>query len=294
MTGNTRLGFPGKGQRGIVDALPPHAFLIASGIIQYAGAAIAIGLFTALSPAAVAWWRVILAASVFLVWRQPWKDGLTRQDLWQSTVFGVAMTGMNVTFYEAIARLPLGTAVSLEFVGPVSVAVLRSRGWRPRIAAIFTMVGVASIGGIGVDLSDAGVREGLVWISVAALMWALYIVWGQRIASQRSGITNLAVGASIGSILTSPFFLWSVPVVILDPWMFAALLGVAVLSTVVPYSCEAMAMSRVTAATFALLAALLPATSALVGALIVQQIPSVGECIGLALISLAIALTSRR
>lgn len=275
-------------------SVPPHVFLVGSGLIQYAGAAIAIGLFATLSPGAVAWWRVLIAACVFLLWRRPWASGLTRRDLWQSALFGVAMTLMNVTFYEAINRLPLGTAVSLEFVGPVTVAIVRSRGIRPRVAAVLTLIGVACIGGLGVDVGDARVIEGIVWIALAALMWALYIVWGQKIASTRSGITNLSVGSACGALLTAPLFAWSVPVVVADPQVLLAVVGVAALSTVVPYSLEAVAMQRVSAATFALLASLLPATSSLVGAVVLRQIPSLGEFLGLALISLAVALTSRR
>lgn len=273
--------------------VPPHLFLIGSGFVQYFGAAIAIGMFAKLSPGAVAWWRTAIAAAIFLAWRRPWRDGLTVRDLGQSAFFGVVMTIMNITFYEAIARLPLGTAVSLEFVGPVTVALTRSVGWRPKVAAVLMMLGVASIGGLGIDLSDATVRQGVAWILVAAVMWALYIVSGQKIATKRSGITNLSLGATMGALLFLPVFAWSIPVVAGNIWFFVALAGVAFLSTVVPYSFEALAMSRVSASTFALLASLLPASSTIMGALLLRQIPSLGEFVGLILISFAVALSSR-
>lgn len=284
----------GGGQAaGLLARIPPQSFIVGSALIQYIGAAIAVGLFTIMSPAEVAWWRILIAASVLLVWRRPWRVGLTRADLVRSGIFGLAMTAMNMTFYQAIEYLPLGTAVSLEFIGPVSVAVLRGRGWAPRIAALFALGGVVSIGGIGIDLSDPSVLLGVAWIMSAALMWALYILLGQHIASQRSGITNLAVGSSVGALLTAPVFASSVSVVAADWRVFVALLGVGVLSTVLPYSLEALAMSRVSASTFALFTALLPATSALVGALMLRQIPGVGELLGLVLISVAVAITSR-
>lgn len=278
---------------GLLARVPPQFFIVGSALIQYIGAAIAVGLFTIMSPAEVAWWRILIAAVLLLVWRRPWRDGLTRADLVRSGIFGLAMTAMNMTFYQAIDYLPLGTAVSLEFIGPVSVAVLRGRGWAPRIAALFALGGVVSIGGIGIDLSDPSVLLGVAWIMSAALMWALYILLGQHIASQRSGITNLAVGSSVGALLTAPVFASSVSVVAADWRVFVALLGVGVLSTVLPYSLEALAMSRVSASTFALFTALLPATSALVGALMLRQIPGVGELLGLVLISVAVAITSR-
>lgn len=287
----------GKGRGGqiapLISRVPPQLFIVGSALIQYIGAAIAVGLFAIMTPAEVAWWRILIAAAVLLAWRRPWRDGLTRADLVRSGIFGLAMTAMNMTFYQAIDYLPLGTAVSLEFIGPVSVAVLRGRGWAPRIAAFFALGGVVSIGGIGIDLSDPQVLIGVVWIMSAALMWALYIVLGQHIASQRSGITNLAVGSSIGALLTAPIFASSVSVVAGDWRILVALLGVGVLSTVLPYSLEALAMSRVSASTFALFTALLPATSALVGALMLQQIPGVGELLGLILISVAVAITSK-
>lgn len=284
----------GRGQEAsLIARIPPQFFIVASALIQYIGAAIAVGLFTIMTPAEVAWWRIVIAALVLLAWRRPWRVGLTRSDLVRSAIFGLAMTAMNMTFYQAIEYLPLGTAVSLEFMGPVSVAVLRGRGWAPRIAALFALGGVVSIGGIGLDLSDPQTLIGVAWIMSAALMWALYIVVGQHIASRRSGITNLAVGSTAGALLTAPFFAASATVVVSDWKVLLALVGVGVLSTVLPYSLEAMAMSRVSASTFALFTALLPATSALVGALMLRQIPGVGELLGLVLISVAVAITSR-
>lgn len=280
-------------QRGIADAVPPHVFIIGSGLIQYVGAALAVSLFAVMMPAEVAWWRVTIAALVFLLWRRPWREGLTARDIARSGVFGAAMTLMNITFYQAIAYLPLGVAVSLEFIGPVAVAVFRGRGWVPRVAAVLAFVGVAFIGGLGVDIGDPGIRAGVAWILVAAAMWAVYIVLGQKIASTRSGVTNLSVGATVGAVVTAPFFAGTVPSVITDWRLFALLLGVAVLSTVLPYSLEAVAMSRVSASVFALFAALLPATSTLVGAVMLRQLPSVGDLVGLVLISVAVALATR-
>lgn len=235
----------------------------------------------------------MVAAVVFLAWRRPWRDGLTWGDVARSGVFGVAMTAMNMTFYQAIGYLPLGVAVSLEFLGPVAVAVFRGRGWVPRVAAVLAFAGVASIGGLGIDLFDPSIRAGVAWILLAAAMWAVYIVLGQKIASERSGISNLAVGSTIGALVTAPLFVSGVPAVVSDWRILLALIGVAVLSTVLPYSLEALAMSRVSASTFALFAALLPATSTLVGAVMLRQIPGLGDLIGLVLISIAVALTTR-
>lgn len=276
-----------------LQRVPAQLFIVASALVQYIGAAVAVGLFAVIDPASVAWWRVTVAAVVLLAWRRPWHAGLTWGDLWRSGVFGLVLTGMNITFYEAIARLPLGIAVSLEFLGPVSVAVLRGRGAAPRVAAVLALGGVVAIGGLGLDLGAAGIGAGIAWILAAAALWAGYIVLGQRIASQRSGITNLALGCTAGALVWAPVLApGGAPV--FSSWQLAiAVAGVGVLSTVLPYSFEALAMSRLSAATFALFTALLPATSALVGAVMLRQLPGAWELVGLVLISIAVWVASR-
>lgn len=282
-----------RGPRGLADRVPAQLFIVGSALVQYIGAAIAIGLFSVMGPASVAWWRVTVAAVIFLAWRRPWREGLSLSDVGRSAVFGVVLAGMNVSFYEAIHRLPLGVAVSLEFLGPVSVAVLRGRGVAPRVAAALALAGVVSIGGLGLDLGSPGVVAGVAWVLAAAVLWAGYIVLGQRIASQRSGVTNLALGCTAGSLVLAPV-LAPGGVAVFGSWSLAvAVLGVGVLSTVLPYSLEALAMARLSAPTFALFTALLPATSALVGALMLRQVPGVWELVGLVLISIAVWVASR-
>ena len=256
------------------------------------GAAVAVVAFAAVEPASVAWWRAATGALVLCAWRRPWRDGLSRRDLAASALFGVVLVAMNSSFYEAIARLPLGTAVSIEFVGPVAVAVLRGRGWAPRVAAVLALAGVACIGGLGLDLSQGRVRAGLAWILAAALAWALYIVLGQRVASTRSGVTNLALGCFFGAVLFAPVLGPGASVALTDSGLFAAVVGVGLLSTVVPYSLEALALTRLPAATFALFTALLPASSAVVGALMLRQVPAPAELAGLVLVSVAVWIAS--
>ena len=271
----------------LADRVPPQLFIVGSGLIQYVGAAVAVVAFAAVEPASVAWWRAATGALVLCAWRRPWRDGLSRRDLAASTLFGVVLVAMNSSFYEAIARLPLGTAVSIEFVGPVAVAVLRGRGWAPRVAALLALAGVACIGGLGLDLSQGRVRAGLAWILAAALAWALYIVLGQRVASTRSGVTNLALGCFFAPVLGP-----GASVALTDSRLFAAVVGVGLLSTVVPYSLEALALTRLPAATFALFTALLPASSAVVGALMLRQVPAPAELAGLVLVSVAVWIAS--
>lgn len=112
-------------QRPVTDRIPPQLYIVGSGLIQYVGAALAVIAFASVEPASVAWWRVLTGAVVLLAWKRPWRGGLTRSDLAISALFGIIILTMNSSFYESIARIPLGTAVSIEFIGPVAVAVIR-------------------------------------------------------------------------------------------------------------------------------------------------------------------------
>ena len=281
------------GRASVADRIPPQLYIVGSGLIQYVGAALAVVAFASVEPASVAWRRVFTGAVVLLAWKRPWRGGLTRSDLAISALFGVIILTMNSSFYEAIARIPLGTAVSIEFIGPVAVAFIRGCGWRPRVAAVLAFAGVACIGGLALDLSVASVRVGVAWILLAALAWSAYIVVGQRASSTRDGVTNLALGCAWGSLFFAPI-LGPGAMAATTSWkLLAIVVGVGLLSTAIPYSFEAIAMRRLAASTFALFAAILPATSALVGAVMLRQIPGAFELIGLVLVSVAVWLASR-
>lgn len=277
----------------VSDRIPAQLYIVGSALIQYVGAALAVVAFASVEPASVAWWRVVTGALVLLAWKRPWRGGLTLSDLSISALFGIIVVTMNASFYEAIARIPLGTAVSIEFIGPVAVAVLRGHGMRPRIAAVLAFAGVACIGGLALDLGSTGVRVGIAWILLAAAAWSAYIVVGQRASSTRDGVTNLALGCAWGTLVFAPV-LGPRAMAATASWnLIAIVVGVGLLSTVIPYSFEAIAMRRLAAPTFALFAAILPATSALVGAVMLRQIPGVFEMVGLALVSAAVWLASR-
>lgn len=275
-----------------LERVPAQFFILGSGLIQYIGAAIAVWLFARIEPASVAWWRVFIAAGILLAWRRPWREDWTRRDLAATALFGVFIITMNSTFYEAISRLPLGVAVSLEFIGPVAVAVLRGRGAAPRVAALLAFAGVVSISGFSLNLHDPELLVGVFWILCAAGAWAGYILVGQKTASSRSAVTNLATALGFAALFGAPLLAPGGSLGFTDARVFGALVGVSILSTVIPFSLEALAMSRLTAPTFALFTAMLPATSALVGALVLRQVPTPADLIGLVLISIAVWIAS--
>lgn len=179
---------------------PAPLFFVAGGCSMYLGAALAVELFQQLSPAGVAWLRMLVAALALLAWRRPDRAAWRARRLILAGCFGLVTGLMNVTFYEAIARLPLGTAVAVEFCGPVVVAALGMRTVRDVTALVLAAIGVALIA----DARLAGSRTGLLLALLAALMWAAYIVLGKRVARGGSGLDDMSVGFAVASALLCP------------------------------------------------------------------------------------------
>ncbi len=287
--------------------VPAPALFFVSGLAQYGGAAIAVGLFAVVPAPTVAWLRIAVAALVLLAWRRPWRARWGWGDLGATAVFGVVLATMNIAFYIAITALPLGTAVAIEFIGPVAVAAVTGHGWRERLGIVVAGAGVVLLAGVQLEAGHGpDVTRGLVAIGVAAACWASYIVLGRRVASggrgrdsveggpgaRPDGITSLSVAMTVGALVFAPVLAADARPVVSDAWLLLLVIGVAVLSSVVPYAIEQVVLRRVTAAAFAVLLAMLPATAAVVGALALRQWPHGWEVAGLVLVSAAIALTA--
>ncbi|WP_426594041.1 EamA family transporter [Cellulomonas sp. McL0617] len=273
--------------------MPAPLLFALSGLTQYLGAAVAVRVFGTLTPASVAWLRVTIAAVVLLLWRRPWRTrGLwTWPALRTAIVFGIVLALMNVTFYIAIDHLPLGTAVAIEFLGPVAVAAFTGHGWRDRAGIGIAALGVVLLAGVSLTTgSEAAV--GLVAIFLAAACWAAYILLGRRVAHGRAGgVTGLAVAMSAGAVVFAPFLSSGAAPVLHDGRLAVLVVVIAVCSSVVPYAIEQVVLRRVRAATFAVLLAMLPAMAALVGAVALQQVPHGLDLVGLLLVTGAIVLT---
>ncbi len=279
---------------GALDRVPAPALFVVSGLTLYLGAAVAVGLFERLGAPTVSWWRIVLAAVVLLAWRRPWRRTWTRRDLAWAALFGVVLAAMNIAFYIGIDHLPLGVAVAIEFCGPVAVAAVTGRGWRERGAIVVAAAGVVLLAGITLqsDLDRGDVVVGLAAILAAAACWAGYILLGKRVAGAGAGIDGLAVGMLAGAVAFAPFFGASVVTVVPDAGLLAFLLVVAVCSSAIPYVLDQVVLRRVGTATFSVLLALLPATAVVVGAVVLAQVPTWPELVGLALVSGAIAMTA--
>lgn len=282
---------PGKPRKPV----PAPLIFFTEGVIQYVGAGFAVTLFALMGPLTVAWLRTVFAAVLMLAWRRPWgKRALTPSGYVWSCLFGTALVCMNTTFYEAIARLPLGTTVSVEFLGPVIFAAIGIAGWLGKFSVLLAFSGVVMIGGLGLDMSNPTDRLGLFWALVAGGMWVAYMALGRKVAVLGRGIDSLSVGLVFGSFLQLPLA-WPDIHVAFSSWsVFGLALLMSLCSSFVPYILELVVLRDVSAAIFALLSALLPVTSLLVGVFMLRQFPSWAEVGGLILVSVAVALTYRR
>lgn len=271
-----------------IRTVPAPLLFVVGGISMYAGAAVAVDLFDQVSPTGVAWLRVTGAALVLLVWRRPGAAAWRGRRVVVAGAFGLVTAAMNVAFYESIDRLPLGTAVAIEFCGPVAVAAALTRGRRDGLAVLAAATGVALIA----DVQLGGEPTGFALALVAAACWAGYILLASRVAEAGSGIDDLAVGFTLAAVLLCPLALAASPVVG-SPDLLALGLGVGLLSTVVPYVLDQIVVRRTGPGRFALLLALLPATATLTGLVALGQVPAWRETVGIAFVVLAVALRSR-
>jgi inner membrane transporter RhtA len=264
-------------------SVPAPLLFVAGGCSMYLGAALAVGLFELLSPAGVAWLRMLVAALVLLAWRRPDRAAWRGRRLILAGCFGLVTGLMNVAFYEAIARLPLGTAVAVEFCGPVGVAALSLRRVRDLAALVLAATGVVLIA----DVRLAASRAGLLLALLAALMWAGYIVLGKRVARGGRGLDDMTVGFALAAVLLCPLAAGTGPAWG-SPNLLVLAAGVGVLSTVLPYALDQVVLRRIDRSQFAMLLALLPAAASVVGFVVLRQLPHPLEAAGIVAVALAV------
>lgn len=268
--------------------VPAPMLFVVGGLSMYVGAAAAVWLFAVLSPAAVAWLRQLGAAVVLLAWRRPPRAAWRGRAFLLAALFGLITAAMNLAYFEAIARLPLGTAVALEFAGPVAVAAFGSRTRRDVAALVLVTCGVLLIA----DVRWSGSRWGVLFALASAALWAGYILVGQRVATEGIGIDGLAVGLTVATLVLCPLALATGPVWD-SPRLLLLGIGVGVLSTAVPYALDQVVLRRLGRASFALLLALLPVTATLIGFVMLRQVPSTIEALGILAVVGGLTLRTR-
>lgn len=262
----------------------PVALVVSAGVSVQFGAALAVMVMPRVGAAGVVTLRLAAAALVLLVLCRPKVRGYGRSDWGTVVAFGVAMAGMNGLFYQAIDRIPLGPAVTLEVLGPLALSVIVSRRLVNLLWAGLALAGVALLaghggGGLGgLDLLGAGFAVG------AGAMWAAYIVFSARTGRRFPQADGLALAMAVAAVVSLPLGVVEAGSDLLTPSTLALGLGVAVLSSVLPYTLELLALRRLPAPTFAILMSLEPAIAATAGFLILSQAMSALDALAIALV----------
>ena len=265
---------------------PPQVYFIGSAIFHYLGPAFAVLLFARVDVLGVAWLRIAAAAAVFALWRRPWRvvrrpDGLL-------IAWGSVLAVMNCCFYLAIDRLPLGTVAAIEFLPVIVLAALGARTPRNAGALALAVPGVYLL----TDVQLEGEPLGVAFAFANAILFALYIVLGHRVAQRGAagGIDGLGASMLIAVVVVTPLAGWAAAPAVLDPVALLAGIGVGISSSVIPYVCDQLAMAQLTRAAYALMVALLPATATVIGIIVLGQVPTWVEVTGVALVVAGVGL----
>lgn len=276
-----------------VDAVPAPVLVLGGVVSVQFGGALAATLVPQIGAAGSVLLRLVLATALLLVIARPRWRGHSRRDLATIGCFGLALAGMNYAFYGALGHLPIGVTVTIEFIGPLALATLLSRRARDLIAVGAAAVGVVLISRVlDVPLEDLE-GTGILLALVAGVCWAAYIVFSGRTGAAFPRLEGLALAMVVATVAILPFGLWDVAHHGIDAWSGEVLLtglGIAVLSSVLPYSLELFALRRLTPAIFGILLSLEPAVAALAGLLVLGQRLSPVQLLGMMLVVLASVL----
>jgi inner membrane transporter RhtA len=266
------------GSRG---SLGPVALVVAGALSVQFGAAIAVMLMPRAGALGVVTLRLVLAALVLLVVCRPKLRGHSRAD-WSTVVaFGAVMAAMNVLFYQAVDRIPLGVAVTLEVLGPLALSVIVSRRLVNLVWAGLALAGVVLLSGGGFDRLDP---VGALFALSAGAMWAAYIVFSARTGRRFPQAEGLALAMGVGAVLSLPLGIAESGSKLIVPSTLGLGLAVALMSSVLPYTLELLALRRLPAPTFAVLMSLEPAIAATAGFLVLHQALSVLDALAIALV----------
>jgi inner membrane transporter RhtA len=272
-----------------LGAVPPPAQVLAGIVSVQVGAALAKQLFTTVGSTGTVALRIFFAAVVLLV---VWRPSLRlNRRAWAVVVsYGLVLGVMNLCFYLALAKIPLGVAVTIEFLGPLAVAIGGSRRWLDGLWALLAAGGVVLLaeGGSG-DLHLTGILFAL----AAAVCWAAYILLSAALGRHTTDGGGLALGMVLATVVVAPVGIAGTGTALFEPWVLAVGLGVALLSSVVPYSLELEALRRIPPKVFGVLMSLEPAVASLVGLVVLGEILGVSQWVAVLLVVAASAGATR-
>lgn len=279
-----------RGMRAVPGAVPPVGLVVLGILSVQIGAAFAKALFPALGSYGTVFLRLVFAALILMVVWRPRIRKHTGRDYLLVLLFGLVFAAMNSSFYASLDRLPLGVAVTVEFVGPLGVAVFGSRRLLDLLWALLAaggivlltpLTGVSGVSGVQIDLL------GLALALFAGLCWAAYILISVRVGRSFPGGTGLALGTAVGAVLAAPLGIWQGGPQLLDWPLLVTGAAVALLSSVLPYSFELEALRKLPARVFGVLMSIEPAIAAIVGFFVLGEALGERELIALGLITAA-------
>ena len=274
----------------LAPAPSPALVLGAIASVQF-GAAIATTLFSRIGPGGAVWLRLVFGTLILLpLWRPRWR-GRPRREILLACLFGFVLASMNFTFYSAIHRIPLGIAVTLEFVGPLAVAIAGSRRPLDLVWVAFAAAGILALTGGGVHHLDA---LGVVLALVAGGLWAAYILINARVGRAFEGGTGLSLAMCVASLLMVPVGIAQGGSNLLEPRVLLLGAAVGLLSSAIPYSFENEALRRIDPGVFGVLMSIEPAMAALAGLILLGQGLAAREVVGIALVVVASVGAARR
>ncbi len=263
---------------------PGYSYFVGSAVFHYLGPAFAVLLFALVPPVGVAWLRLATAAIVYALWRRPWRSAgrAPREALVFVGAMGLVVGVMNPVFYLAIDRLPLGTVAAIEFLPVVALAAVGVRSRRNAAALAVAVGGVVLLS----EVRIAGEPLGFAFAFANAALFALYIVLAHRVSREPTlgGLDGLAAAMVVALVVVTPIGAWSVLPALTSPAAIGAGIGVGVTSSLIPYVCDQLAMRKMARATYAVAVSLLPATATAIGALVLAQVPSLRDVLGVALV----------
>ena len=264
--------------------LPVGLLLIAMASIQ-SGASLAKSMFPIVGAQGTTTLRLIFASIIMLLILRPWRAKLNAKSLKTVIVYGMALGGMNFLFYMSLRSVPLGIAVALEFTGPLAVAIYASRRAIDFVWIALAITGLLLLIPTGenthsIDLVGASYALG------AGVCWALYILFGQK-AGADNGVQTAALGVIIAALFIAPIGVAHAGTALLTPSLIPIAIGVAILSTALPYTLEMIALTRMPARTFGTLMSIEPAFGALSGLLFLNEVLSFAQWMAISCIIMA-------
>ncbi|MBA1204589.1 threonine/homoserine exporter RhtA [Pseudomonas capeferrum] len=268
---------------------PIGLLLIAMASIQ-SGASLAKSMFPLVGAQGTTTLRLIFASVIMVLLLRPWRARMTRRTLRNVIIYGMALGGMNFLFYMSVRTVPLGIAVALEFTGPLAVAIYASRRLVDFLwigLAVLGLMLLIPVGQSGSALDPIGAAYAL----GAGACWALYILYGQR-AGAEHGIQTAALGVLVAALFVAPIGIVHAGSALLSPSLIPVALGVAILSTALPYSLEMVALTRMPTRTFGTLMSIEPVVAAVSGLLFLNEVLTLTQWLAIiAIITASIGAT---